>query len=196
MKLIEVLVRYLPESGGWPVWATRARQSQWDTAIYISNEGDLKGGAGIFDFGIRADDCSFETGDHVTRQQYEAALAASKEMLINKPVAWDGQGLPPLGCVCEINDPIYNAGTKVRVLCHDERAAVCRILEGDRLHSLCQLEATEIRPIRTEAERKRDAAVTAMKQLNIGDYDDPRIIYDAIAAGKIPGVKLEAPDDH
>lgn len=62
-------------------------------------------------------------------------------------IEWNGDGLPPLGCVCEIAPPIHGAGTKVRVLCHDENAAVCRILEGDRLHSLCQLEVTEIRPL-------------------------------------------------
>lgn len=52
------------------------------------------------------------------------------------------------------------------------------------------------RPLRTEAEGKRDIAVMAIKELLIFDYgDDPKSsaiqIYDAIAAGKIPGVKLE-----
>lgn len=55
----------------------------------------------------------------------------------------------------------------------------------------------EFRPLRTEAERKREIAVKVIKGLLMFDYgDDPRVndatfIYDAIAAGKIPGVKLE-----
>ncbi len=109
-------------------------------------------------------------------------------------IEWNGEGLPPLGCICEIAEPIYNAGTKVRVLCHDENAAVCRILEGDRLHSLCQLEATEIRPLRTEAERKRDEAKDAIAELcrsSASNGHSADLIYDAIAAGKIPHITLK-----
>lgn len=62
---------------------------------------------------------------------------------------WDGQGLPPIGVVCEINTPFYNSGTKVRVLCHDQGAAICRAEDGDTLGSLCELQAGEVRPIRT-----------------------------------------------
>lgn len=108
-------------------------------------------------------------------------------------IEWNGEGLPPLGCVCEIAPPIHDAGTKVRVLCHDENAAVCRILEGDRLHSLCQLEVTEIRPARTEAWRKREEAINDIASLiGRGTFcEDAAGIYDAIAAGKIPHITLK-----
>lgn len=48
------------------------------------------------------------------------------------------------------------------------------------------------RPIRTEAERRRDEVRKAIyAAMNIIDGDIADAIYDAIAAGKIPGVKLE-----
>lgn len=54
------------------------------------------------------------------------------------------------------------------------------------------------RPIRPEADRKRDEAVEAIDRYmpefipdTPNDYYNAKKIYDAIAAGKIPGVKLE-----
>lgn len=105
--------------------------------------------------------------------------------------AWNGEGLPPVGTECELAKHLHNAGTKVRVLCHDEGAAVCRIIDGDKSHDLCQLQAFEISPIRTEAERKREEAIEAIyKAYQEGPGDVEEAVYDAIAAGKIPGVKL------
>lgn len=110
-------------------------------------------------------------------------------------VAWNGEGLPPVGTECEVAKHLHNAGTKVRVLCHDEGAAVCRVIDGDKLHDLCQLEAFEISPIRTEAERKRDEFTDACIDLDSSQdwshsTDYFRGLYNAIAAGRIPGVKL------
>lgn len=171
MKLIDDLTGGIPEREGWhDSWVFAYRRKGGENIYYTSNK-----------------PISFDEGfEYVSREQYEAALAAS-----NHP-EWDGEGLPPVGCVCEIAPPIHDAGTKVRVLCHDENAAVCRIIEGDRLHSLCQLEITEIRPVRTESERRRDGAILAMREslghaaglIEVGN------IYRAIAAGKIPGIRL------
>lgn len=53
----------------------------------------------------------------------------------------------------------------------------------------------EFRPLRTESERKRDAAIEDMqREADEGNnwiYSEYEIIYDAIAAGKITGVKLD-----
>lgn len=52
-------------------------------------------------------------------------------------------------------------------------------------------------PFRTEAERKRDAFINAVLDdmrvipCDLSLRDEVAVIYDAIAAGKIPGVKLE-----
>lgn len=118
----------------------------------------------------------------------EAAIAAPQ------PV-WNGEGLPPIGCECEISPPIHNAGTRVRVLCHDEGSAVCRILEGDKLHSLCQLQAKEIRPLRTEADRKRERTVDVICGLleidrQCGARTTLERIYNWIEFGRIPGLRL------
>ncbi|MBD9658068.1 hypothetical protein [Pantoea sp. PNT03] len=102
-------------------------------------------------------------------------------------IEWNGEGLPPLGCVCEIAPPIHDAGTKVRVLCHDENAAVCRILEGDRLHSLCQLEVAEIRPVRTEATRKREETIADLQNAlgHAHGLFDLVLLYKALTSGSI-----------
>lgn len=54
--------------------------------------------------------------------------------------------------------------------------------------------ADEFRPIRTEADRKRYAAISAIDAACLLVKDASKTaeaIYDAIAAGDIPGVKLE-----
>lgn len=111
-------------------------------------------------------------------------------------IEWDGKGLPPIGCECEIAKPIYNAGTRVRVLCIDDGAAVCRILEGDRIHSLCQLEVHEIKPTKATRESVGQSLFNAInwnhedEPVSDSRMEDYRKAYDAIAAGKIPGIRL------
>lgn len=80
MTLLELLVKELPFRGGWPDGVERLEQypdgALFDGPNYQSN----------FKF-QRADDFG---DDEVTREQYEAALVASKP-------EWDGEGLPPVG---------------------------------------------------------------------------------------------------
>lgn len=191
MKLIDLLVKKHNEEGwNWPENADMAEafphEKGW-VNFWLKNE-STSGGFSVRDW------CPPQV-DTVKHEQYEAALTASKEKLIDKPQqpAWSGEGLPPVGCECEFFDcekwfkvtMMYGGSHLIVLFDHDNQI--------ERSFSTSHIDR-KFRPIRTEAERKRDAAITAMKQLNIGDYDDPRIIYDAIAAGKIPGVKLEAPD--
>lgn len=122
------------------------------------------------------------------KDRYELALAASQ-----KP-AWNGDGLPPVGMHCEIVDPdgvlMYGQGESGEVIAHVENTAVIRMSYG-----LGCFEARFLRLSHLEAERKRNAAIEAMQsEADEGDnwiYSEYEIIYDAIAAGKIPGVKLE-----
>lgn len=129
----------------------------------------------------------------VTRYQYESALAASQ-----KP-AWNGEGVPPVGCECEYS---LNGGStwwkcKIDYIVGTQGVVMlCHTIEGVQyVHFSSYGDSLKFRPIRTEAERKRDAAVEAMKREaeegNNWIYSEYEIIYDAIAAGKIPGVKLE-----
>lgn len=108
-------------------------------------------------------------------------------------ILWHPGALPPLGCEVEIAEPIYNAGTKVRVLCHDENAAICRILEGDEIHSLIQLEIGEMRALRTDAVRKRDESIEDLKAAlgHAHGLFDLMALYSAIESGSIRHITLK-----
>lgn len=193
MKLIDLLVQELPKRGGWPDGAVECQRFVDEATIDFYDEN------GNWD-----DDCSLTYGsiarelvrkqaypcesEQVTRDQYESALAASQNS------AWNGEGLPPVGMHCEIVDPdgvlMYGQGESGEVIAHVENTAVIRMSYG-----LGCFEARFLRPSHSEAERKRDAAVEAMqREADEGDnwiYSEYEIIYEAIAAGKIPGVKLD-----
>lgn len=108
---------------------------------------------------------------------------------------WDGEGLPPAGCECEARYRTDNAEWAF-FRCVGIDCGVAFGWSGKEAVTL-GIDNYEFRPLRTEAEKKRDAAIEKIKELLMFDYgDDPRVndatfIYDAIAAGKIPGVKLE-----
>lgn len=201
MKLIDLLVQEFPKRGGWPEGADYVVQDS-DGSL------DVKFGAGeatlehdqrgvwvnnitpdwgidthesyIRDFKILACDASTAI---ITREQYESALAESR-----KP-SWNGEGVPPVGCKCECQ--FLDAWHVCKVLFVGAEVIVSVIDGSERAFSVNH---TKFRPLQSEAERKRDAAVEAMqREADEGDnwiYSEYEIIYDAIAAGKIPGVKL------
>lgn len=201
MKLIDLLVQELPKRGGWPDFAEVAVQDSDSQICFSSHSGvytnkeqtDWYGG----DWGsgdwrnpfidILADDrheCI------ITRKQYEAALAASQ-----KP-AWNGEGLPQVGCECEcyVDEGIIHC--VVVGYDFDGKAVVMRNVPARKYFSI-QADSGHIKPLRSEAERKRnDAAIKSMA--SVIDYRNgcsskpiAGWLYDAIAAGKIPGVKLD-----
>ena len=189
MKLIDLLVQELPKRGGWPEGVSRIHQD-YDGEIYAWTGQSCEF---LFKVDIIADNCRPYGLDEsienmVTRKQYEFALAASQNP------AWNGEGLPPVGMHCKIVDPdgvlMYGQGESGEVIAHVENTAVIRMSYG-----LGCFEARFLRPARSEAEKNRDAAVEAMqREADEGDnwiYSEYEIIYDAIAAGKIPGVKLD-----
>ncbi|EOL8933180.1 hypothetical protein ACM91U_003173 [Cronobacter sakazakii] len=121
----------------------------------------------------------------VTREQYEAALAAAQQ-----PV-WDGEGLPPVGCECEFFDcekwfkvtMMYGGSQLVVLYDHDNQI--------ERSFSTSRIDG-KFRPIRSEADRKRDEAIAALKKLKpqlVGELAG--YLYDEIAAGKIPHIRIE-----
>lgn len=181
MKLIDLLVQELPEYGGWPEGADCIHQDH-DGGIYAWTGSSAKF---LFRTPYGLDE-SIE--NMVTRNQYKSVFALSQ-----KP-AWNGEGLPPIGMHCEIADPdgvlMYGQGESGEVIAHVENTAVIRMSYG-----LGCFEARFLRPARSEAEKNRDTAIEAMqREADEGDnwiYSEYEIIYDAIAAGKIPGVKLE-----
>lgn len=113
---------------------------------------------------------------------------------------WDGVGLPPVGCECEamISNPtaVGRAWRKVKVVHVGTPGLKSEALVFD-VETARPSWADEFRPIRTDADKKRDSSTSALSNYldDIDDTDSPMgiadAIYDAIASGKIPGVKLE-----
>lgn len=109
MKLIDILVRELPKRGGWPETASTATQDS-DGEICFSSGGkheyciaSWKGGKWTGD-GFMAEHAIDYEISIISREQYESALAASKEMIINKPdydgwISWCGGECPVDGDV-------------------------------------------------------------------------------------------------
>lgn len=179
MKLIDLLVQELPKRGGWP-----------DGAIYICTEKDgtprivgpcWHDNKSLSSFKIN-DDKSIIYSD-----QYESVLAESQ-----KPV-WKGEGIPPAGCECEFISNGTSWG-KVKVIGFDGEKIVIRP-SGEIYYAITPSDKDVFIPFRTEEEKKRDIVVGAIKGLfkcsNDPRVDDATLIYNAIAAGKIPGVKLD-----
>ncbi|TYD48393.1 hypothetical protein [Cronobacter sakazakii] len=182
MKLIDLLVQELPKCGGWPegynVISTNGYGQAWCYSINASGETSGK------ELYIR----SSEEG-HVTREQYEAALAAAQQ-----PV-WNGEGLPPVGCRIEA----FSGGEWVEAIVtyneppefHGDAAAWKEVLAFD-CKTTRPFWTDEFRPIRSEADKRRDEAIAALKKLKpqlVGELAG--YLYDEIAAGKIPHIRIE-----
>lgn len=202
MKLIDLLVQELPKRGGWPDGALSITQDNdgslcaWDT-----NDPHYEGfswkhhtGNSIMHFWYGEEWATPLSSDHkesiVTYWQYKAALSASKKL------AWNGEGLPPVGCECVVTPHNTAWGFSSvddytgRVLAYDGEDFWFVMLGGVKVTS--RTDKVDFRPIKSEADKKRDVAVEAMNSMwNINSKMHCESIYDAIAAGKIPGVKLE-----
>lgn len=111
---------------------------------------------------------------------------------------WNGGGLPPVGTVCMAN--LANGWTDVKVAYIGDEGG-CREALVFEIKTTKPAWADEFRPLRTEAEKLRDEAGLALyhainwnaegEMVSPSRMEDYKKAYDAIAAGKIPGVKLE-----
>lgn len=208
MKLIDLLVQELPKRGGWNEnWVVVTQDAdgyfccwRYDDPKYNRFGWRHVTGKGLVEY-WRADNdvvlsCD-STESMVTRSQYESALAASKNP------TWNGEGVPPAGCECEYS---LNGGStwwkcKIDYIVGTQGVVMlCDTFEGVQyVHFSSYGDSLKFKPIRTEADKKRDAAAKEMARY--ANTDEHRkfnaglrnclSIYDAIAAGKIPGVKLE-----
>lgn len=192
MKLIDILVEELPKRGGWPQGSSRCMQTD---GLYVT----------FPDIGDHCDfvaKCMAEGVRIATREQYEAALAASKP-------EWDGNGLPPVGCECEYETNGYGI-KKVRVECiTTDGIAFTWLGEDPKFRGLDCINTSQshrFRPIRSEADKKRSECVIALSRIDpqampfeYGEkHSDGSLIgpfwyelYDAIAAGKIPHIRID-----
>ncbi|MCJ3315881.1 hypothetical protein LNY92_00335 [Klebsiella pneumoniae] len=103
---------------------------------------------------------------------------------------WSGEGLPPVGCECEYTKESLpgNEWTQCTVDYVGASFVVYRDCYGVELTGI--IGDIKFRPIRSEAVRKRDEAVKAI-MLTGWCQTAAEEIYDLIAAGKVPGMKLE-----
>lgn len=267
MKTIDLLVQALPAIGGWPEKVTHIGQDYDHELMFYGRRGNVRSGIILDQLAVDHRKCG-EAGVKITREQYEAALAAKNdgwiewgggecpvpgdtEVLIkcksegawdyrrkqradevawthddsvldviayrlHKPQqaeqpeaseedlneciwqgvapVWNGEGLPPVGCVCERSW----AGDKwlqCKIIFTGDEIVLVKLATREAAY---QLSDVRFRPLRSEADKKRDAAIESIDWYMPEFIPDTpnelyhaKKIYDAIAAGKIPGVKLE-----
>lgn len=192
MKLIDLLVQELPKRGGWPDGVTRIVQDfdgevkglirgasvdMYEGGIWRRSHGTAGNNYGVLPVAID------RATSIVTREQYEAALAAAQQ-----PV-WNGEGLPSVGCECEARFILGGKWFFFRCVAVD-----CGIAFGWAGKDAVTLDkgSYEFRPIRSEADKRRDEAIAALKKLKpqlVGELAG--YLYDEIAAGKIPHIRIE-----
>ena len=134
----------------------------------------------------------------ISREQYEDALAASKQV-------WDGEGMPPIGSKVSFfynerydyhKEIIPEHGQELEVVAHKTTTdghdvAVCYWDKSGGGMAVCLVPGSLL-PIRSEEEKKRDEAIAALKQFkpqlvgHLAGY-----LYDEIAEGKIPHIRIE-----
>ncbi len=201
MKLIDLLVQELPKRGGWPegylyiaqdpdgvVWAFDNKpifdeDKEWFVS-WTSDETHVSQSQLASDYATAI----------ITRDQYEAALAAAQQ-----PV-WDGEGLPPAGYECEAK---YRDAANAEWFFFRCVGVDCGVAFGWAGKEAVTLDrdSYEFRPIRPEADKKRDEVGLALYHaINWNDegelvspkrMEDYKKAYDAIAAGKIPHIRIE-----
>ena len=120
---------------------------------------------------------------------------------------WNGEGLPPVGCECEVTEDrnVFSGQWTLCKIVHfnhkkGQESQVCIIDHNGDFAILYENDGYKSRHIRSEAERKREEAITKITDAICGEIPDTGMAtaakyaaraYDAIAAGKIPGVKLD-----
>lgn len=109
---------------------------------------------------------------------------------------WNGEGLPPVGTVCE-----YKARHDIWIVGEIKYVGIDHVVfeahrENNDSTEMIVWVNSKFRPIRTpeqiEAERRfRIVNQIALEVIKRGGRSGPEAIYDAIRAGKIEGVKID-----
>lgn len=195
MKLIDLLVQELPKRGGWPEGVSEIGQD-YDGELMFYGRGNVR--TGIY-LTLSSDHRNIyrHDGDKVTKDRYESALAASQK------TAWNGEGLPPVGCECEWRDlhvgwlPVKIKYISEQIVVIESPTNLCGVQKLTEIAKDIICDKPQFRPLRAEADKKREricdaiygALTKAERQHNRSD--EAEAVYDAIATGKIPGVKLD-----
>lgn len=103
---------------------------------------------------------------------------------------WNGEGLPPVGCECEFISNDTSWGSVVVIGMDGDKVVIKP--SGDTYYGITPSEKQVFRHIRSEAERKRSMVISQMMNFSaVLSETTAGLIYDAIADGNIPGIKLE-----
>lgn len=104
---------------------------------------------------------------------------------------WNGDGVPPIWCACEMQD---SKGTWLPVEIIAKNDGFTFGWSYDYRIVIFGDKADEFRPLRTESEKAIEYAKHIIAELcrdSASNGHSADLIMEAIAAGKIPGVKLE-----
>lgn len=188
MKLIDLLVPEFNKSGGWPKTLDSAVRMKLPCGYWTK---ELNGTLYFTD----------KSSNHrIYKGEYEAALAASKQ------VSWSGDGLPAEGIECEVKSGkdswtlckvVHSSSSGVAFIYLEEPSGESPSRYIGVLDCIPSKHADGFfRPIRTEAERNREEAETELRCCLAGTgagitRHAAKHLYDAISAGKIPGIRLE-----
>lgn len=179
MKMLEILLKYLPKNGGWPAGVDYIADNGKGCAFQYRTKGQIAGSP--VHYLMRIDSTGMET---VTREQYESAFAAKNDNLV-----WDGEGLPPVGVECEM---LWNKEwVKCVIKAYGDEQFIFKA-QGHKEWA-GHINNFEFRPIRSPEDVARDRAIKDMESVIDALIDRSKsfeAIYHAIAAGKITGVSI------
>lgn len=205
LKLIDILVKELPGRCGWPFGAKGAVQSPETRKIFFFGGEEiphLTGGgwrvveswgmSDVFDYqsNYEAGDCNTAV---VMKNEYIDAIIDKNR----RKRVWDGSGIPPVGSEFEyrawdsvLGEPWRRAKMKFQ----GDRFA---IIEVDGLGEMCApLNALNtFRVIQDKRATAVKAMASAPKPCGHALLGICEEIYDAIEAGKVPGVKLSTQEE-
>ena len=150
MTLLELLVKELPKRVGWP---DEAHDLRFTTMKFIA---DCAGNEYFHIADIHRLSLT-ERQKFITREQYEAAIAAQQP-------AWNGEGLPPVGS--KVESFINGDWRLVKVVYVGETGGEYEALVFD-VKTTKPAWSDQFRPIRTEADRKRGEAIDALISLGV-----------------------------
>ena len=165
MTLLELLRQELPKRGGWPE-GVRKISTHASGRVFFDGRFAPQG------FTLPKASDAWNKHEHpytytnaVTREQYEAT-------------GWDGIGLPPVGCECEVMKPSIDTPKRVKIIAHFQNNAAmvaAYIPAENKYKTVGQAIACCFRPLRTEAERTIDEMVR-LSGVSIGAA---KILYNA-----------------
>lgn len=160
-----------------------------DSAVYVLNFGGLIYADSSM---VSIESSPYEIDEDRLRRYLIAERRPITEPVVNQQLTteWDGEGLPPVGVECEIKRAFDWLPVIIKYI--SGYYTVTQTLGGTE--QAYQTSALQFRPVRSAEDVAREDVLNAMSDASIEfDSNNPIIerIYDAIAAGKIPGVKLE-----